>query len=92
MAFRLKLQELKIVSKEVAELCSTRNPLILKKIEKEDLEKFDLLPLFYSFLLTLAINKRTKSFDWFGSLAIAGSILLKQQNKEMCTATSVTYF
>ena len=36
-----------------------------------------------------AINKRTKSFDWFGSLAIAGSILLKQRNKDMSAAASV---
>ena len=90
---------LKIVNKEVAELCSTRKPSILRKIEKKDLEKFDLqlvcdewrerAPVFYSFLLTSAINKRTKSFDWFGSLAIAGSILLKQRNKDMSAAASV---
>ena len=90
---------LKIVNKEVAELCSTRKPSILRKIEKEDLEKFDLqlvcdewreqAPVFYSFLLTSAINKRTKSFGWFGSLAIAGSILLKQRNKDISAAASV---
>ena len=33
---------LKIVTKEVAELCSKRNPSILRKCEKEDPEKFDL--------------------------------------------------
>ena len=92
---------LKIVNKEVAELCSTRKPSILRKIEKEDLEKFDLqlvcdewrerAPVFYSFLLTsaIAINKRTKPFGWFGSLAMAGSILLKQRNKDMSAAASV---
>ena len=90
---------LKIVNKEVAELCSTRKPSILRKIEKEDLEKFDLQlvcdewreqgPVFYSFLLTSAINKRTKSFSWFGSLAIAGSILLKRRNKDISAAASV---
>ena len=90
---------LKIVNTEVAELCSTRKPSILRKIEKEDLEKFDLqlacdewherAPVFYSFLPTLAINKRTKSFGWFGSLAIAGSILLKQRNKDISAAASL---
>ena len=90
---------LKIANKEVGQLCSTRKPSILRKIEKKDLEKFELqlvcdewrerAPVFYSFLLTSAINKRTKSFGWFGSLAIAGSILLKQRNKDMSTAASV---
>ena len=57
----------KIVNKEVAELCSTRKPSILRKIDKEDLEKFDLqlvcdewrerASVFHSFLLTSAINK-----------------------------------
>ena len=65
---------LKIVNKEVAELCSTRKPSILRKIDKEDLEKFDLqlvcdewrerAPVFHSFLLSSAINKtRTGELD-----------------------------
>ena len=83
---------LKIVTKEVAELCSKRNPSILRKCEK-DLEKFDSqlvsngwrerAPVFYSLLLTSAVNKRTKNSWWFGSLTLAGSILLKQRNQEM---------
>ena len=90
---------LKIVTKEVAELCSKRNPSILRKCEKEDLEKFDLqlvcnewrerAPVFYSFLLTSAVNKRTKNSWWFGSLALAGSILLKQINQEMSATASL---
>ena len=90
---------LKIVTKEVAGLRSKTNPSILRKCEKEDLEKFDLhlvcnewrerAPVFYSFLLTSAINKRTKSSEWFGSLALAGSILLKQRNQEMSATGSL---
>ena len=89
---------LKIVNKKVGELCSTRKSSILRNIEKEDLEKFDLqllcderherAPVFISFLLTSAINKRAKSFTWFGSLAIAGSILLKQRNKDKLSAAA----
>ena len=90
---------LKVVSKEVFELCSKKNPSLLRKSGKEDLEKFDLkllcdewkerAPLFYSFLLTSAINKRTKDHSWFASLAIAGSILLKQRSEKMDATASV---
>ena len=90
---------LKIVTKEVVELCSKRNPSILRKCEKEDLEKFDLqlvcnewrerAQVCYSFLLTSAVKKRTKNSWWFGSLALAGSILLKQRNQEMSATASL---
>ena len=90
---------LKMVSKEVTGLCSKSNPSLLRKSAKTDLEKFDLellcnewrvrAPVFYSFLLTTCINKRTKNSTWFGSLALAGSILLKQRNAEMSATASV---
>ena len=90
---------LKIVSKEVTGLCSNSNPSLLRKSGKKDLEKFDLervcnkwrerAPVFYSFLLTTCINKRTKDSTWFGSLALAGSILLKQKNAEMSATASL---
>ena len=90
---------MKIVSKEVTGLCSKTNPSLLRKKGKEDLEKFDLelvcsercdrAPVFYSFLLTSAVNKRTKHSTWFGSLALAGSVLLKQKNPEMSAAAAV---
>ena len=92
-------QMLKIVSKEVTGLCSNSNPSLLRKSGKKDLEKFDLelvcnewrerAPVFYSFLLTTCINKRTKDSTWFGSLALAGSILLKQKNAEMSATASL---
>ena len=90
---------LNMVSKEVTGLCSKSNPSLLRKSAKADLEKFDLellcnewrvrAPVFYSFLLTTCINKRTKNSTWFGSLALAGSILLKQKNAEMSATASV---
>ena len=90
---------LKTVSKEISGLCSKSNPSLLRKSEKADLEKFDFelvcnewrerAPLFYSFLLTSCINKKTKTSSWFGSLALAGSILLKQRNAEMSAGASV---
>lgn len=90
---------LKIASKEVTGLCSKSNPSMLRKTEKADLENFDFellcnewrerAPVFYAFLLTSCVNKRTKSNTWFGSLALAGSILLKQRNAEMSSTASV---
>ena len=90
---------MKAVSKEVAGLCSKTNPSLLRKRAKEDLEKFDLehvcsewrerAPVFYSFLLTSAANKSSKNSTWFGSLALAGSVLLKQRNSGMSAAASV---
>ena len=90
---------MKVVSKEVAGLCSKTNPSLLRKTAKEDLEKFDLEhvcsewrerpPVFYSFLLTSAANKSSRSSTWFGSLALAGLVLLKQRNSGMSAAASV---
>ena len=75
------------------ELCSKTNPSLLQKFSEEGLTDFDLqhvckelevrAPLFYSFLMTSASNKRTKASSWFGSVAVAGSVLLKQRNKQM---------
>jgi len=90
---------LKIVSKEVTGLCSKSNPSMLRKTEKADLENFDFellcnewrerAPVLYAFLLTSCINNRTKGNTWFGSLALAGSILLKQRNADMNSTASV---
>lgn len=71
-----------------------------QKNGKKDPEKFDVedvckerrerAPAFYSLLLTSAVNKNTQDSTRFGSLAVAGSILLKQRNCEMsATATIV---
>ena len=62
---------LKTLSKEVESLCSRNNPSLLRKSSKEDLAKFDFqllrnewrqrAPLFFSFLMTSAVNKGLKS-------------------------------
>lgn len=90
---------MKVVSKEVTGLCSKTNPSLVRKTGKKDLEKFDVedvckewrerAPIFYSFLLTSAVNKNTKSSTWFGSLAVAGSVLLKQRNCEMNATAAI---
>ena len=90
---------LKTLSKEVAALCSTKNPSLLRKSAKEDLVNFDFrhlcdewkerAPLFFSFLMTSAVNKRTKECSWLSGIALAGSVLLKQRSEKMNATASV---
>jgi hypothetical protein len=90
---------LSLLNKEVISLCSKNSPSMLRKTSKADLEKFDLellcnewrekAHLFYSFLMTVSANKRTKGSLWFGSVAIAGSVLLKQKNEKMNATAAV---
>ena len=89
----------KELSNEVTGLCSKASPSILRKTGKKDLEKFDIEDVckewceralvFYSFLLTSAVNKNTKNSTWFGSFAVAGSVLLKQRNCEMSATAAI---
>ena len=90
---------LSILNKEVTSMCSKSNHSMLRRSSKEDLEKFDLellcnewrarAPLFYSFLMTVATNKITKGSQWFGSVAVAGSVLLKQKSEKMNATSTV---
>ena len=85
--------------REVLGLCSKNNPSLLRKSNKDGLTEFDLkrvceewkvrAPLFYSFLMISATNKRTKASSWFGSVAVAGSVLLKQRSEKMDATSSV---
>ena len=89
----------KQLSNEVTGLCSKANPSILRKTGKRDLEKFEIedvckewherAPVFYSFLFTSVVNKNTKNSTWFGSLAVAGSVSLKQRNCEMSATAAI---
>lgn len=90
-------QVLRVITKEVSELCSRRKPSLLRKTSKEDLLNFDLIkvceewkeraPVFYSFLLTCCSTKQTQ--ESLPSLAVAGSILLKQRNNHMNATAAV---
>jgi len=89
---------LRVVSTEVNDLCSKRNPTLLRKSSKEDLINYDMkslcaewgerAPVFYSFLLTCCSRRDTKA-SWLPSVAIAGSILLKERNSHMSATASV---
>lgn len=85
---------LNVVSLETTNLCSRNHPSLLKKTTKEDLINFDLCflckewkekaPVFYSFLLACCeSNRKIAAESCFGSVAIAGSILLKQRDPAM---------
>ncbi|XP_022791377.1 uncharacterized protein LOC111330730 [Stylophora pistillata] len=87
------------VSTEVKILCSRKNPTLLRKTSKEDLMKFEFkslcdewqqkAPIFYSFLLMASTTSKSSVQTWSPSMALAGSILLKQRNCEMNAAATV---
>ena len=74
-------------------------PIAVTKNRERRPGKFDLeyvcsewrerAPVFYSLLLKSAANKSSKSSTWFGSLALACSVLLIQRNCGMSAAASV---
>lgn len=89
---------IKAVSKEVSGLCGKSRPSLLTKTSKEDFQNFNLqklceewqerAPIFHAFLLNTASRTNRKG-TWFGSVALAGSILLKQRNCEMNATAAV---
>ena len=92
-------QVLRVVSSEVNDLCSRKNPSLLRKTGKDDLVKYDMqklcnewkerAPVFYSFLLTCSTSKPNINIDWFPSVALSGSILLKQRKNHMSATASI---
>ena len=93
---------LRDLSRECAELTSKKIPSILRKTTTDDIRKFELrkvceelknrAPLYYSMLLTSAVPSRKKDInsspDVFPSIAVAGSILLR----ERCMFLNATKF
>ena len=91
---------LRLFKTEVGDLCSTKVPWLLRKSSKEDLVTIDLeklcsewkerAPLFYAFLLTACTTgKRQETVTWLPSMAIPGSILLKQRDTRMNATASI---
>ena len=84
---------LNLVSTEVNGLCSRSKPSILRKCDQENITKFNFQslfeewkersPVFYSFLLTCSNCKLMKTCSFLPSVALAGSVLLKQRNPHM---------
>ena len=93
-------QVLGVVSNEVNDLCSRKNPSLLRKNGKNDLINYDMLklceewqtraPVFYAFLLTCSTSKRHKhQSTWYQNIILSGSILLKRRNNHMSATASV---
>ena len=90
---------LRILKTEVGDLCSRKNPSLLRKCAKDDLVNFDFekvcnewkqrAPTFYSFLLTACTGQHQHQITWLPSMAIAGSILLKQRHPQMNATASI---
>ena len=90
---------LRLLKTEVGDLCSKKKPSLLRNCTKEALTTFgfeelcrewsERAPVFYSFLLT-ACSTGNSRITWLPSMAIAGSILLKQRNPHMNVTASIT--
>jgi hypothetical protein len=71
----------------------------MRKTGKDDIVNFnfqslceewqDRAPIFYPFLTTVGISYASKDAKWLPSVALAGSVLLKQRNSQM-NATAIT--
>ena len=88
---------LRLVCREASDLCSRKNPSLLRKTGKSDIVNFSFqslceewkmkAPIFYAFLMAVAGSKIA---TWLPSVAVAGSVLLKQRNAQMnATATTL---
>ena len=84
---------LQLMTLQLNDICSRKRPSILRGNTKEDIVNFDFekvclewkerAPIFYAFLMTCAAIKKENPPEWFPSVAVAGSILLKQRNPHM---------
>lgn len=78
---------------QLNEICSRKRPSFLRANTKEEIANFDFekvclewkerAPIFYAFLMTCAAIKKEKAPEWLPSVAVSGSILLKQRNSHM---------
>ena len=76
-----------------------KQAVIAEKNKQDDLQNFafeklceewqERAPIFYAFLLNTAFSRTTTKCTWFVSIALAGSLLLKQRNREMGATAAV---
>ena len=90
---------LQLMALQANGLCSRKDSSLLRAATKEGLAEFDFkklcfewketAPIFYAFLMTCASSKGNKNPEWFPSVSVAGSILLKQRNSHMSYCASI---
>jgi len=84
---------LQLINTQLNDICSRKRPSILRASTKEEIANFDFkrvclefkerAPISYAFLMTFAAVKKEKAPEWLPSVAVSGSILLKQRNSHM---------
>ena len=84
---------LQLMNTQLNDICSRKRPSILRANTKEEIANFDFekvclewkerAPIFYAFLMTCAAIRKEKAPEWLPSVAVSGSILLKQRNSHM---------
>jgi len=84
---------LQLMNTQLNDIYSTKRPSILTANTKEEIANFDFekvclefkerAPIFYAFLMTCTAVKKEKASEWLPSVAVSGSIFLKQRNSHM---------
>ena len=85
---------LQLMTSQINGICSRKQLSMLRANTKEEIVNFDFeklclewkerAPIFYAFLMTCATTTRKENApQWLPSIAVAGSILLKQRNSHM---------
>ena len=85
---------LQLMTSQINGICSRKQPSMLRANTKKEILNFDFeklclewkekAPIFYAFLMTCATTTRKEiAPEWLPSVAVAGSILLKQRNSHM---------
>ena len=91
---------LQLMTSQINGICSRKQPSMLRANTKEEIVNFDFeklclewkerAPIFYAFLMTCATTTRKENApQWLPSIAVAGSILLKQRNSHMNGSATV---
>ena len=91
---------LQLMTSQINGICSRKQPSMLRANTKEEIVNFDFeklclewkerAPIFYAFLMTCATTTRKENApQWLPSIAVGGSILLKQRNSHMNGSATV---
>ena len=87
---------LRAIAAECSELCSSKTASMSRRCSSDDMLKFhqealceewmERAPLFYSILMSSALSGRrkdVKTVTWLPSVALAGSVLLRERSRGM---------
>lgn len=90
---------LQLMNIQLNDICSRKRPSILRANTKDEIANFNFekaclewkerTPILYAFLMTCAGVQKDKALEWLPSVAVSGSILLKQRNSHMNACATI---